>query len=532
MQNFIIALLICSVTMSALAMLYMALTPFLAKRYSEKGRYYAWLIIVIGLIIPFRLSWASAIFTVDVGVADASNDFVNTATQTWGSNIVTIPTFVADANTTPIVTTFNITLWHGIAAVWLIGMAAFIAYQAIRHYRFVKTARRWSEVVTDERTLSVFHELKMEMGIKRQIGLYISPCAGSPMMIGLIEPQILLPTEGLAESELRFILKHELVHYKRNDLLYKSLVLIATAIHWFNPVVYLMARAVNTLCETSCDAEVVRNTSEDTRLQYSEAIIGVVKYRSKTKLATALSTNFYGGKKDMKNRISSILDTSKKKAGIIILCGALLFTMGTGFVVANTNSPTVPEAETSESTPNMRNIHGWQPHDTIKDLDLPFEVMSPAELEKKLEEFRESSEALFAFSGMDWDELAEAITEFDELIAQAKEGNLNLSGLFNTELLAEFDLFTIAGEHSLQSANIFAEYEEWGLTIEGLYPNPDGGFTASPRMNVFLHGQLVRGFDDFYNGVRTTISSVEQGGSVWVRVIRDVDGNIERLDTE
>ena len=347
--------------MSVLAMLYMALTPCLAKSYSEKGRYYAWMIIVIGLIIPFRPRWASAIFTVDVGTADASSDFVNTAMQTWSGSITTIPTFVADANTTPIAATFNITLWHGITAAWLIGMAAFVAYQFIRHYRFVKTARRWRESVTDEQTLSVFHELKMEMGIKRHIGLHISPCAGSPMMIGFIKPQILLPTNELAEDELRFILKHELVHYKRNDLLYKSLVLIATAIHWFNPAVYLMARVVNILCETSCDAEVVRNANQDTRLEYSETIIGVVKYRSKAKLSTAFSTNFYGGKKGMKNRISSIMDMSKKRAGAFILCSVLMLTLGTGAVVtANANSPAsreiiAPHSAVTESSAIIRN---------------------------------------------------------------------------------------------------------------------------------------------------------------------------------
>ena len=40
MPGFMITLLICSITMSALALLYMALTPFLAKRYSEKVRYF------------------------------------------------------------------------------------------------------------------------------------------------------------------------------------------------------------------------------------------------------------------------------------------------------------------------------------------------------------------------------------------------------------------------------------------------------------------------------------------------------------
>ena len=66
MQNFVITLLTCSVTMSALALFYMAVTPLLSRRYSEKGRYYAWLIVVIGLIIPFRPQWSNAIVKMDM----------------------------------------------------------------------------------------------------------------------------------------------------------------------------------------------------------------------------------------------------------------------------------------------------------------------------------------------------------------------------------------------------------------------------------------------------------------------------------
>jgi len=139
------------------------------------------------------------------------------------------------------------------------------------------------------------------------------------------------------------------VHYRRSDLLYKFLVFAATAMHWFNPVVYLMAVAVNTLCETSCDTEVIRNTNEDTRQQYSVTIINMVRHRSKIKLSTAFSTNFYGGKQGMKNRISSIMDTSKKRAGAFIICSVLILTLGTGAVLAaNVGGTTVERVERAE----------------------------------------------------------------------------------------------------------------------------------------------------------------------------------------
>jgi hypothetical protein len=151
-------------------------------------------------------------------------------------------------------------------------------------------------------------------------------------MIGFKNPRILLPKTGLAHDEISFILKHELIHYKRKDLWYKYLILIATAIHWFNPVVCHMSKAVGVICEMSCDAEVVRSTDADTRRHYSETIIGMVKYQSKLK--TALSTNFNGGKKNMKNRISSIMDTNKKRVGAVIICAVLIGALGTGVAFA------------------------------------------------------------------------------------------------------------------------------------------------------------------------------------------------------
>ena len=499
MQNFVVTLLICSATMSILALSYMAITPLLTH-YSEKGRYYAWLAIAIGFIIPFRPSWASAIFTVDVPVANNGNDFVRTATQTWGDNIATIPTFTTDVSTTPIVATFDITIWHGIGLAWLIGVVVFIAYQAFRHYRFVKTARRWGEAITDEHTLSVLHELKREMGIKRQIGLYFSPCVGSPMMIGITKPQILLPTEELVEDELRFILKHELVHYRRNDLLYKSLVLVATAMHWFNPVVYLMARAVNTLCETSCDAEVIRNANEDARWQYSETIIGVVKYRSKTKLSTAFSTNFYGGKKGMKNRISTILDMKKKKAGMVIVCMVLAITLGTGIVfAANTDV-------TAESQPEP----------------IPFITGYMTSLNES-EEWGEWGEWLEWFNSLSPEQQAQVSLRppLDNVPERTLEAHA-----------VDIQNAPVSTQERRSSIVVLAEYEEWGLTLEGLYPHANGGFIATSIQNVFFQGQLIRGFSDFGHGVDMSISSFERGSDVWIHVIRDTNGNIERLDTE
>ena len=324
MRSFPVTLLICSVTMSVTALCYMAVTPLLAKHYSVKVRYYSWLVVVLGLIIPFRPKCSNAIVKVNMPDSTAG-PVVRIGTGAAAALPASGPHTVSAA--LPVVPWWQIT-----AALWLAGMILFLACHIIKHYRFLKLVSRWSDDITDNRTLALFQRLKTQMGLSREIGLQTCESIGSPMMTGFAKPRILLPAADFTTEELRLILRHELVHYKRKDLWYKSLVLLANAIHWFNPVVYLMTQAVDCQCELSCDEEVVRGTGADTRQYYCETIIGVIRYQSKQK--TALSTYSYRGKKGMKERIFSIMDMNKKKTGLSILCGVLTLTLGMSFTLA------------------------------------------------------------------------------------------------------------------------------------------------------------------------------------------------------
>lgn len=333
MQSFMIKLLICSLTMSVLSLFYMAITPLLAKRYSVTGRYYTWLVLVIGLIIPFRPQFDNAIFKHDM-----SSNTIQPVIRKGGGMSVNVP-----AEHTLHSAIANIPWWQIAGTVWLVGMIIFLVYHISKHYRFLKLAARWSENITDEQTVALIQNLKFQMGLTQKIGLLFCDSIGSPMMTGFITPRILLPKIAFTKVELSFILKHELVHYKRKDLWYKCLVLIATAIHWFNPIVYLIAKKIDIQCELSCDKEVVRSADVDSRQYYGETIIGVIRHQSKLK--TAFSTNFYGGKQGMKERIFSIKDMSKKKVGLAVLCSGLILTLGTGFAFpANAEAQRAPDS--------------------------------------------------------------------------------------------------------------------------------------------------------------------------------------------
>lgn len=345
MRDFLVVLMECSVTMSVLALCFISLTPWLSKRYAAKWLYYGWLVIVIGLIIPFRLYPDTPLIHKDLFVNtvavqqvafDNSHITGQGQDQVGTQSIITgDPGTASDGQETASGIMQQILnspwyLWAG--TLWIFGTVLFIAFHGIRHRRFLHMVRRWSQQISDQQTLDILQGQKLGLGISKWVELRTSACITSPMMIGFINPMILLPPEKYSEGELSLILRHELVHIKRKDLWYKVLVFIATALHWFNPVIYLIAKSIAVQCEISCDMEVVKSTEIDKRQLYSETILSVAKNNGR--MQTAFSTNFYGGKKEMKNRIFSIMNTTKKKTGALILCAALILTLGSGAVFA------------------------------------------------------------------------------------------------------------------------------------------------------------------------------------------------------
>ncbi|ASA23191.1 M56 family metallopeptidase [Paenibacillus donghaensis] len=330
MQGFLATLLQCSVSMSLLTLVYAAIRPLLSKRYAAKWNYRVWLLLAAGWIFPFRPRIDLLVLPVPMP------DLPVTLAQ---SIINTVPLMgVGDSGNTWAITP----LWRVLAAIWGCGIVSIVLYHALRHGRFMKTVRRWSEPVTDVKVLGILDSVSSELGINKPIGLSVCESVTSPMLVGFFRPVILLPPIKLSDDALSLILKHELIHFKRHDLWYKAMILTATAFHWFNPVVYLMAKAAAEQCEISCDALVLQNADHQRRMQYGETIIAVA--RNGTKLQIALSTKFYGGTKGLKNRISAIMDLKGKKAGILILCVALMGMIWIGSALTAATNADDPQA--------------------------------------------------------------------------------------------------------------------------------------------------------------------------------------------
>lgn len=310
--------------MSVIALLLIAITPALSQRYAAKWFYYAWLLIVIGLIIPYRPQFDTAFIQVKTPIISekiihADSVFINGTTGTPDKR-----SLVRDQGINRLI--------QVIYYIWLAGVLIISIYHVLRHRIFLKTVNRWSSKIQDTTIMDTFQRLKTQMGISSDIDLRSCLCITSPMMIGFRKPVILLPSTEYAADELTLILKHELTHLQRKDLWFKTLLIIATTLHWFNPVIYLIARTITAHCEVSCDEAVLENTDLQKRQVYGETIIRT--FRQQPQLTTVLSTNFYAGKRSIKHRIYAIMDRRQKKIGIVVFILILFATISTGSVFA------------------------------------------------------------------------------------------------------------------------------------------------------------------------------------------------------
>ncbi|WP_157950011.1 M56 family metallopeptidase [Vallitalea okinawensis] len=340
MASFITTLLTTSLSMSVVALLYIALHPVLIKQYTAKSIYYGWLIILLGLIIPFRPHFSKALIQIDPAFVDfISTPNVN-AQMDYTTNSVMNHTSIINHS-------FEIQWPQIIFFVCLAGFVLMMVYHIWKHTLFMKSINRWSEDILSTQIGCLTESLKEEMKISRKIHIKNCPCISTPMLVGFFKPTVLLPSVDWSSIETSLILRHELIHYKHKDLLYKVFMLIVIGVHWFNPIVYIIANYASRICEISCDEKVAHYLNRDSRKLYAEIIINAC--RQPKKFQTVLSTNFIGGKKTMKNRILSIMNTKEKRFGLLILCLIFVATITTGEVFATDKTDLKSDSKAIES---------------------------------------------------------------------------------------------------------------------------------------------------------------------------------------
>jgi bla regulator protein BlaR1 len=134
-----------------------------------------------------------------------------------------------------------------------------------------------AEVLVDGHWLTALARAQRRMGFKHGTALLTSNALASPISWGLMRPVILLNSRAVeASDEAEAIIAHELAHVARMDWVKLLLARVATALFWFNPLVWLLAREAHQLREETADDAVLAADIPDT--DYAQLLVGVARH--------------------------------------------------------------------------------------------------------------------------------------------------------------------------------------------------------------------------------------------------------------
>ena len=339
METFLLNLLKTSLLGSLAILAMLVLKPLWRERYRAKTRCWLWLALAAFLLLPVDFSVKNAPvqaappkdYTLFVGtdktaIQSTDNLFGDMAEKSGQSpaqvrdTIIQRPVTNPEQKTTRYIPVTTI-LFYG----YLAGAAAFLLYQGVSYALFRRTVRRWKRDVSRADYAAMLSDTARDLGVGAP-EMIVCEAISTPAVTGLLRPRLLLPHEHYDVQELRYILRHELCHLKRRDMLLKLVLLAANAMHWFNPVVYLMLRQADEDIELACDSAATDGLELPERAAYSRTLLAAVQSSVRALPAT---TCFGGTVERLKRRITNVLGAQKKRGlGVVALVLALTLTAG------------------------------------------------------------------------------------------------------------------------------------------------------------------------------------------------------------
>lgn len=329
-----------SISTSIIIFTLLTLSSFFNRRYAAKWKYFIWIALALHLTIPLNIDLSLPKLVINLPAKLA-------APITSSEN--GIPIILEATNKTSEIAILDI-----IAVLWLTGCFLFLFIHMSSFYYYKSKIIKTGTKLNNSYISNQVFKLSGDLHINQDIQIIQYSDAESPMIIGFFKPILVLPDNNYSVNDLFFILKHELIHLKRHDIFYKLLFVCANAMHWFNPLIYIMQKDAVVDMELSCDERVLQGTAYTVRKVYTETLFSTI--RRQYKKSTCLTTEFYGGKEVMKKRFINILDRTKKKNGFAVLsciiCATLLLGMTTGCSIQD-YIPDKVEGQTQNITPDI-----------------------------------------------------------------------------------------------------------------------------------------------------------------------------------
>lgn len=190
--------------------------------------------------------------------------------------------------------------------VWLLGMAAMLAYGLVTYGRLKK---------------------RLSVCLRLDGCVYICDSIHSPFVLGLIHPHIYLPSD-LNQEAKTYVLAHERAHLRHGDAWWKLLGYLLLSVYWFHPLVWIAYRLFCQDLEMACDERAVEGMDAGQKKDYARALLLCAAPKGSFAVCpVAFSQN------GVKARIANLLQRKDSKiwAGVLaaLLAGSIAWCFAT-----------------------------------------------------------------------------------------------------------------------------------------------------------------------------------------------------------
>lgn len=174
---------------------------------------------------------------------------------------------------------FLVIIWVLVSVILLVRL--FVKYLKIYKYKQKLTleSNEFLEEYLYEISDTVCSELDLNVAPK----IYASESIPVPCMFGFFKPIIFLPEIELSDEQWKYVILHELTHFKHKDMWIKLCIHIIHAIFWWNPLIYLLQDDLEQTLEIHCDMSIIKDKPSSEKIFYLNTLLSVFENVGSTK---------------------------------------------------------------------------------------------------------------------------------------------------------------------------------------------------------------------------------------------------------
>ncbi len=307
MTDFILYFLICNLWISAMILTLFAIRRLLKTRLTSRTQYHLWFLPLCLMAVPFipvpsdrtfsLFSWFTG-FIHETSPGSTAGDAASTL-----NSMDTVSGWMNDFTVSVTRQTPSL-VGRLLFGIWIIGMLTMVLF-VLRSFLRLRRIKKSALPLQNREVKKLYKRCLEEMHIRKKIPIYSTAFLKSPVLTGLINPCIYLPIRLISDynsEAIRYMLLHELQHYRHKDNLVNYLLLSAQILYWFNPFVWFAGKTMRCDREIACDSAVLNMLDTGSYQDYGYTLINFAEKISLSPFSSSLG----GTVKQLEQRIQNI----------------------------------------------------------------------------------------------------------------------------------------------------------------------------------------------------------------------------------